>query len=139
MLNQRLIEILKDQLDHEEHETEVYARKVRETKHSVVKLLYAKLMRDSMQHAEVLNCAISYLRTSQWEAQAPLTETRDEMLRLMDMEEKALRLFTRASAQVQDPHLKSLLTMLAFDEEQHYAMLKYVLENFVESKEVVSA
>jgi rubrerythrin len=139
MLNQRLMEMLKDQLDHEEHETEVYARKVRETKHSVVKLLYAKLMRDSMQHAEVLNSAISYLGTSQWEAHAPLKETRDEMLRLMDMEEKALRLFTTASAQVQDPHLKSLLTMLAFDEEQHYAVLKYVLENFVESKEAISA
>ena len=139
MLNQRLMEMLKDQLDHEEHETEVYARKVRETKHTVVKLLYAKLMRDSMQHAEVLNCAISYLRTSQWEAQAPLKENRAEMLRLMDMEEKALRLFTTASAQVQDPHLRSLLTMLAFDEEQHYAMLKYVLENFVQGKEVVSA
>jgi rubrerythrin len=133
------MEMLKDQLDHEEHETEVYARKVRETKHSVVKLLYAKLMRDSMQHAEVLNCAISYLGTSEWEAQAPLKETRQEMLRLMDMEEKALRLFTSASAQVREPHLRSLLTMLAFDEEQHYALLKYILENFVESKAVASA
>ena len=64
MRNHQLMETLKDQLDHEEHETEVYARKIRETKHSVVKLLYAKLMRDSMQHADVLNCAISYLSTS---------------------------------------------------------------------------
>ena len=32
MRNQQLVQILKDQLDHEEHETEVYARKVRETK-----------------------------------------------------------------------------------------------------------
>ena len=132
MRDQQLVRMLKDQLDHEEHETEVYARKVRETKHSVVKLLYSKLMRDSMQHAEVLNSAISYLATNQWEALAPLKETREEMLRLMDMEEKALRLFTTASGQVGDTHLKSLLTMLAFDEEQHYAMLKYVLENFVE-------
>ncbi len=139
MPSQNLMEMLKDQLDHEEHETEVYARKVRETKHSVVKLLYAKLMRDSMQHAEVLTCAISYLVTSQWEAVAQLQETREEMLRLMDMEEKALRLFTTASSQVQDRHLRSLLTMLAFDEEQHYAMLKYVLENFVENKEVITA
>ena len=52
----------------------------------------------------------------------------------MDMEEKALRLFTTAQAQVSDTNLKSLLTMLAFDEEQHYAMLKYVLENFVERR-----
>jgi len=139
MQNQQLIGILRDQLDHEEHETEVYAGKVRETKHSVVKLLYAKLMRDSMQHAEVLNCAINYLATNQWEALAPLKETRDEIFRLMDMEEKALRLFTTASAQVGDTHLKSLLTMLAFDEEQHYAMLKYVLENFVENKEAIRA
>jgi hypothetical protein len=29
--------------------------------------------------------------------------------------------------------------MLALDEEQHYAMLRYVLENFVEKKEVVQA
>jgi rubrerythrin len=130
--------VLKEQLDHEEHETEVYAGKVRETKHSVVKLLYAKLMRDSMHHAEVLNSAISYLATNQWEALAPLKETREEMLRLMNMEEKALRLFTTAASQVEDPHLKSLLTMLAFDEEQHYAMLKYVLENFVE-KEAIKA
>jgi hypothetical protein len=48
MRNQHLMEILKDQLDHEERETEIYARKVRETKHSVVKLVYGKLMRDSM-------------------------------------------------------------------------------------------
>lgn len=139
MRNQQLTEMLKDQLDHEEHETEVYARKVRETKHSVVKLLYAKLMRDSMQHAEVLNCAIGYVATSQWEALAPLKETREEIFRLMDMEEKALRLFTTASAQVGDMHLKSLLTMFAFDEEQHYAMLKCVLESFVENKEVIKA
>jgi rubrerythrin len=61
------------------------------------------------------------------------------MLRLMDMEEKALRLFTTTSTQVDDTHLKSLLTMLAFDEEQHYAILKYVLENFVEKNEVIKA
>jgi rubrerythrin len=139
MRNKHLMEVLKGQLDHEEHETEVYARKVRETKHSVVKLVYAKLMRDSMQHAEVLNCAITYLATSQWEALAPVNESREEILRLMDMEEKALRLFTAASTEVGDPHLKSLLTMLASDEEQHYAMLRYVLENFVDRKEVVRA
>jgi rubrerythrin len=138
MRNQQLVQLLKNQLDHEEHETEVYAGKVRETKHSVVKLLYSKLMRDSMQHAEVLNCAIGYLAADQWETLAPLNETREEILRLMDMEEKALRLFTSASTQVGDFHLKSLLTMLAFDEEQHYSMLKYVLENFVE-KEAVRA
>jgi rubrerythrin len=131
--------MLKDQLDHEEHETEIYAGKVRETKHSVAKLFYAKLMRDSMQHADVLNSAISYLATDQWEALVPLKESREEMLRLMDMEEKALRLFTTTSTQVDDTHLKSLLTMLAFDEEQHYAILKYVLENFVENNEVIKA
>lgn len=137
--NHHLMEMLKDQLDHEEHETEVYARKVREAKHSVVKLVYAKLMRDSMQHADVLNCAITYLASNQWEQLAPVKETRDELLRLMDMEERALRLFTSASTQVRDPHLKSLLTMLALDEEQHYAMLRYVLENFVEKKELIRA
>jgi rubrerythrin len=135
--NQHLVQMLKDQLDHEERETEVYAGKVRETKHSVAKLFYAKLMRDSMQHADVLNSAIGYLATDQWEALAPLKETREEMLRLMDMEEKALRLFTTTSTQVSDTHLKSLLTMLAFDEEQHYAILKYVLENFIEKNEVI--
>ena len=139
MRNHQLMEMLKDQLDHEEHETEVYARKIRETKHSVAKLVFAKLMRDSMQHADVLNCAISYLATSQYEVLAPVNETREEMLRLMDMEEKALRLFSAASNQIRDPHLKLLLTMLAFDEEQHYALLRYVLENFIEKKEVIKA
>jgi rubrerythrin len=137
MQNQELVRMLRDQLDHEEHETEVYAR--RETKHSVVKLLYAKLMRDSMQHAEVINCALGYLAGNQWETLAPVNETREEMLRLMDMEEKALRFFTTASDQVPDIHLRSLLTMLAFDEEQHYGMLKYVLENFVEKRGVITA
>ena len=139
MLNKQLMEALKDQLDHEEHETEVYARKVRETKHSIAKVLYAKLMRDSMQHADVINCAITYLATNQWETLAPLNETRSEILRLMDMEEKALRLFTSASAEVRDPHLKTLLMMLAMDEEQHYALLRYVLESFVEKTESASA
>jgi rubrerythrin len=139
MRNNQLMETLKDQLDHEERETEVYARKIRETKHSVVKLVYAKLMRDSMQHADVLNCAISFLGTSGYEAIAPIKETREEIVRLMDMEEKALRLFTAASNQIRDSHLKLLLTMLAFDEEQHYALLRYVLENFVEKKEVIKA
>jgi len=138
MRNQQLMEILKEQLDHEERETEVYAGKLRNIKHSIVKLLFAKLMRDSMHHADVLNCAITYLATNQWEALAPVKETREEMLSLMDMEEKALRLFTAASTQVGDVHLKALLTMLALDEEQHYAMLRYVLENFVEKKEVVN-
>lgn len=139
MQNQRLMEMLRTQLDHEEHETEVYARKIRETRHSVVKLVYAKLMRDSMQHADALNCAISYLALNRWEALAPLEESRKELLRLMEMEEKALRLFTLASAQVNDQHLKSLLTMIALDEEQHYALLRYVLENFVEKKEIAGA
>jgi len=139
MLNKELMEALKDQLDHEEHETEVYARKVRETKHSIAKVLYAKLMRDSMQHADVINCAITYLATNQWETLGPLNETRSELLRLMDMEEKALRLFTSASSQVRDPHLKTLLTILAMDEEQHYNLLRYVLESFVEKKESVRA
>jgi rubrerythrin len=137
MLNQKLEDMLKDQLDHEEHETEVYARKVRETKHSVAKLLYAKLMRDSMQHADVIHCAISYLSSDRWETLAPLNETREDILGLMEMEEKALRLFTSASSQVRDPHLKTLLTMLALDEEQHYAMLRYLLESFVDKKEVL--
>lgn len=137
MRNQQLMEVLRNQLDHEEHETEEYARKVRETKHSVVKLIYAKLMRDSMQHADALNCAITYLATSKWEVLSPVNESREEILRLMDMEEKALRLFTSASTQVSDPHLKSLLTMLALDEEQHYALLRYVLENFVDRKVIV--
>jgi rubrerythrin len=131
------MEMLKDQLDLEERETEVYARKVRETKHTVVKLLYTKLMRDSMQHADVLNSAITYLATTRWEALAPVNETREEMLRMMNMEEKALRLFAAASSEVDDPHLRNLLTMLASDEGQHYAMLRYVLENFVERKEAV--
>ena len=94
-------------------------------------------MRDSMQHSDVLNCAISYLATNQWQTLAPISETREEILRLMDMEENALRLFTSASAQVADPHLKTLLTMLALDEEQHYGTLRYVLENFVGKKVVV--
>jgi rubrerythrin len=139
MRNQQLMEVLRNQLDYEEHETEVYARKVRETKHSVVRVVYAKLMRDSMQHADVLNCAIAYLATSQWEELSHVNESHEEILRLMDMEEKALRLFTSASTQVSDPHLKSLLTMLALDEEQHYALLRYVLENFVNKKEIVKA
>jgi len=138
MQNQRLMEMLRAQLDHEEHETEVYARKIRETRHSIVKLVYAKLMRDSMQHADVLNCAISYLAMNRWEALVPLQENRKDLLRLMQMEEKALRLFTLASAQVNDQHLKSLLTMLALDEEQHYALLRYVLENFIENKEIAA-
>jgi len=137
MLNQKLADMLKGQLDHEEHETEVYPRKVRETKHSVAKLLYAKLMRDSMQHADVIRCALSYLASDKWEALAPIGETQKDILGLMDMEEKALRLFTSASSQVRDPHLKTLLTMLALDEEQHYAMLRYLLESFVAKKEVL--
>jgi len=132
--NQRLLSMLREQLNHEELETEVYARKVSETKHSIAKVLYAKLMRDSMQHSDVLNCAMSYLATNQWETLAPIKESRDELLRLMDMEEKALRLFTSASAQVTDPHMKTLLMMLALDEEQHYETLRYVLENFVNKK-----
>ena len=139
MRNQQLLALLRDQLDHEEHETEVYAKKVRETKHSVVKILYAKLMRDTMHHADVINCAINYLATDQWELLAPVNESREELLRLMDMEENALRLFTSATEQVRDPHLKTLLTMLALDEEQHYAMLGYVLQNFVERKAVIKA
>ena len=139
MRNQHLVQMLKEQLDHEEHETEVYAGKVRATEHSVAKLFYAKLMRDSMQHVDVLNSAIAYLATDQWDTLAPLKETREELLRLMDMEEKALRLFTTTSTQVDDAHLKSLLTMLAYDEEQHYAILKYVLENFLEKNEVINA
>jgi len=139
MHNQQLLALMREQLDHEEHETEVYAKKVRETKHSVVKILYTKLMRDSMQHADVINCAINYLATNQWEGLAPVNESREELLRLMDMEENALRLFTSATAQVKDPHLKTMLTMLALDEEQHYAMLRYVLENFVEKREVIKA
>lgn len=137
MRNPHLVELLKKQLDHEEHETEVYARKVRATKHSVVKILYTKLMRDSMHHADVLNCALNYLNTDQWEVLSPVKESREELLRLMNMEEDALRLFTTASDQVKDPHLKTMLTMLALDEEQHYAMLRYVLENFVKKKEVM--
>jgi rubrerythrin len=138
MRKEELLVLLKEQMQHEERETEVYARKVRETDHSVAKLVYAKLMRDSMHHADVLNSAIAYLAKSEWES-ASVKESRDELLRLMDIEEQALRLFTRASNQVTDPHLKSLFTMLALDEEQHYAMLRYVLENFVEKKEKIPA
>jgi rubrerythrin len=134
--NQNLLAMLREQLNHEEHETEVYARKVSDTRHSIAKVLYAKLMRDSMQHSDVLNCAMGYLATNQWETLAPIHESREELLRLMDMEEKALRLFTSAIAQVTDPHLKTLLMMLALDEEQHYATLRYVLENFAGKKVV---
>jgi rubrerythrin len=136
MSNQKLVDMLRYQLEHEEHETEVYAKKVSETRHSIAKVLYAKLMRDSMQHSDVLNCAISYLATNEWETLAPINETREELLRLMAMEEDALRLFTSASAEVTDLHLKTLLTMLALDEEEHYETLRYLLENFVSKKAV---
>lgn len=138
MPDHKLVTMLREQLDHEEHETEVYARKVSETRHSVARLLYSKLMRDSMQHCEVLNCVLGYLATNQWETLAPINESRDELLQHMDMEEKALRLFTSASREVADSHLRTLLTMLAFDEEQHYETLRYVLENFV-GKRVITA
>jgi rubrerythrin len=138
MQRNQLLSLLRKQLQHEERETEAYARKVRKTEHSVVKLIYAKLMKDSIHHADVLKCAMAYLAKSQWEC-APVNESREELLRLMDLEEQALRLFSSASTQVVDPHLKSLLTMLALDEEQHYAMLRYVLENFIEKKEEINA
>ena len=134
MQREKLLQMLKEQLQHEEHETEVYATKVRETGHSVVKLIYAKLMRDAIHHADVLTSAITYLTNREWTTAPPVRESRDELLRLMDVEEKALRLFTSAAADVNDQHLKSLLTMLAMDEEQHYAMLRYVLENFARNK-----
>jgi len=137
MPNQKLLDMLRYQLEHEEQETEVYARKVSETRHSIAKVLYAKLMRDSMQHSDVINCAISYLATNQWQTLAPINETREEILRLMEMEENALRLFTSASAEVTDAHLKTLLTMLALDEQEHYETLRYLLENFV-SKKVIA-
>ena len=125
-------------MHHEERETEVYARKVRETDHSFVKVVYTKLMRDSMHHVDVLNSAIAYMTKSEWKS-APVKDSREELLRLMNLEEEALRVFTKASTQVTDLHLKSLFTMLALDEEQHYAMLRYVLENFVDKKEKIAA
>jgi rubrerythrin len=137
MRKEELLSMLREQMQHEERETEVYARKVRETDHSFVKLVYAKLMRDSIHHADVLNSAITYLAKSEWES-APVKESRDELLQLMNLEEEALRLFTKASTQLADPHLKSLFTMLASDEEQHYAMLRYVLENFADKKEKIT-
>ena len=106
MRKEELLSLLKEQMQHEERETEVYARKVRETDHSVVKLVYAKLMRDSIHHADVLNFAITYLAKSEWES-TPVKENRDELLQLMNLEEEALRLFTRASTQVTDPHRSS--------------------------------
>ena len=136
MQRDKLLQMLKEQQQHEEHETEVYATKVRETDHSVVKLIYTKLMRDSIHHADVLTSAITYLTNREWVTAPPVRESRAELLRLMDVEEKALRLFTSAAANVNDPHLKSLLTMLAMDEEQHYAMLRYVLENFAKNEAV---
>lgn len=137
MTKQKLVQMLVDQLSNEEHEVQVYAQKVSETRHSIAKVLYSKLMRDSMQHSDVLNCALGYLATNQWETLAPLSESREEILRLMDMEEKSLRLFTSASAEVSDPHLKVLLTMLALDEEQHYETLRYLLENFIGTREIL--
>jgi rubrerythrin len=131
MPNHKLLDLLRSQLEEEEHEVEVYATKVSQTRHSIAKVLYSKLMRDSMQHADVLNCAISYLATNQWETLAPINESREEVLRLMDMEEKSLRLFTSATERVSDPHLKTLFTMLALDEQQHYETLRYLLENFI--------
>jgi len=138
MRKEELLAMLKEQMQHEERETEVYARKVRETDHSFVKLVYTKLMRDSMHHADVLNSAIANMTKSEWES-TPVKESREELLRLMNLEEEALRVFTKASTQVTDLHLKSLFTMLALDEEQHYAMLRYVLENFVDKEEEITA
>jgi rubrerythrin len=138
MSNHKLLDLLRVQLEQEEHEVEVYATKVGQTRHSIAKLLYAKLMRDSMQHSDVLNCAISYLATNQWETLAPINESREEILRLMDMEEKSLRLFTSATERVTDPHLKTLLTMLALDEQQHYETLRYLLENFIGRRVVMA-
>jgi rubrerythrin len=137
MERNQLLSILKEQLQRGKHEAELCARKVRETEHSVVKLVYAELMRDSIHHAEALSrpMAYAYQARSKWEF-APIHEDRSEILRAMDVEERALRLFASASMQVVDPHLKSLLTMLALDEEQHYAMLRYILENFVKKEEI---
>lgn len=136
MKRNELSALLQEQLRSEERETEVYARKVRETDHSVVKAIYTKLMRDSMSHADVLNFALAYLAKNQLEF-VSVKETRNELLHLMNLEEEALRLFTAAATNVADQHLKSLLTMLALDEEHHYFLLRYVMENFVQRNEEI--
>jgi hypothetical protein len=49
MERNQLLSIIREQLQHQEHETELYARKVRETERSVVKPVYAKLMEEEIK------------------------------------------------------------------------------------------
>jgi len=137
MRREELLSMLKEQMRHEERETEVYARKIRATEHSFVKFVYANLMRDSMHHAVVLHSAVTHMTKRELESSS-LKESRDK-LPVMNVEEEALRLFTRASTQLTNLDLKSLFTMLASDEEQHYVMLRNKLENFVDKKEKMVA
>jgi len=66
MVSTRLVGVLKNQLDHEGHERKLYARRFRETKPNMVKLVYGKLTRFSRRHTEVPNHEVTDLTASQW-------------------------------------------------------------------------
>jgi len=130
-----LLTKLKRQLEHEKEESRVYALKVLRTHQTIPKLLYEKILQDSMYHAEVVEACIEQLQSHQSGGVWVIKESARELLKLMNLEEEATRLFASAASEVDDPHVRDLMLMLAYDEQRHYSILRYILENFVQKSE----
>jgi rubrerythrin len=96
-------------------------------------------MNDSQQHANMILAMIDFLESGKWESRQTILEDKDEMLALMASEDRALRAYTHMIHDVDDPEMKTLLNILALDEDRHYRMLQYVLENFTEAATRIGA
>ncbi len=131
MKREALLQQLRQHLDAEREEHEIYARKIHETKNTVVRLLYEQLMNDSHQHANMLLAMIEFITSGKWESDEPVRETKPEFMRLMETEDRALRAYTQMMHDVNDLKMKALLNILALDEDRHYRLLQYVLEYYI--------
>lgn len=131
MKKETLLTELRTHLESEHEEHGVYAARVHQTNNTVVKLLFEQLMNDSQQHANMLLAMIEFVQSGKWTGEEPVHETKLDFTRLMDSEHQMLRAYTRLMNEVNDLKMRTLLNILALDEDRHYRILQYILENFV--------
>jgi rubrerythrin len=131
MKKETLLSELRNHLESEHEEHGIYAARIHQTKNTVVRLLFEQLMNDSQQHANMLLAMIEFVQSGKWTSDEPVHETKLEFTRLMDSEHQMLRAYTRMMSEVNDLKMRTLLNILALDEDRHYRILQYILENFV--------
>lgn len=123
------LKILNLHLNIEKNETKRYGNKINSTNSTLLKLIYTQIQQDSARHAENIKAIIDLLRFGGWGEKQRINESKEDLKNCIGIEINAKNFAYDVIEKINDPGIKLLLRTIALDEEKHFILLNYILEN----------